>query len=171
MSQGVEGCVDPMAGRCDAWRSGLEGTGQRGRLVMEQWARKGLGRGVSCFFSVRLNVFAHKHECFSTNTLRKMEERGVGHQQGDKTVTVTFPESAMMPSAPPCPSGADSSRVISNRVTTPVIIVGVVVLFSIRAQPAHRMILCAFSAAPRCTEAAARRPGASGDSAVENCHE
>ena len=41
--------------------------------------KEGNREGASCFFSVRLNVFAHKYECFSTNTLRKMEERGVGH--------------------------------------------------------------------------------------------
>ena len=32
MTKGLEGHVDQMAGRCEAWHSGLEGTGQRGRL-------------------------------------------------------------------------------------------------------------------------------------------
>ena len=57
-----------MAGRGETWRSGSEAGYQRGRLVMEQWARKGIGRGRIVFlfgvferFCVQARMFQDKH--------------------------------------------------------------------------------------------------------------
>ena len=60
--------VGQMAGRGEIWCSGLEAGYQRGRLVMEQWARKGIGRGRIVFlfgvferFCVQARMFQDKH--------------------------------------------------------------------------------------------------------------
>ena len=110
--------VGQMAGRAEIWRSGLEAGYQRGRLIMEQWARKGIGRGRIVFlfrmferFCAQARMFQHKHAPDNGG------ERG-GASSGGQDI-VTFPESAMMPSAPPCPSGADSSIEDSEKLASP----------------------------------------------------